>query len=108
MGWKTRHFPDLQMQHWRPEGAGMGYLSTSYMHGEIYYRMGGSALFFLLKVARRLMCRPWIAGAVALTWGYLHNVIKRSSRLVNSEEAAVYRALLNRRIFGSSLATSRE
>ena len=48
-GWETTHFADLKMKHWKPEGTGMGLLRTSCMHGEIYYRTGGSRPVLYLK-----------------------------------------------------------
>ena len=99
-GWETTHFPELRMKHWKPEGTGMGLLRTSYMHGEIYYRTCGSKLFLILKTLRRLAGRPFVCGGLAMIWGYLHAMIKRSEPLVNETEGRCYRALLNGRLAG--------
>jgi poly-beta-1,6-N-acetyl-D-glucosamine synthase len=99
-GWKTTHFCDLQMKHWKPEGTGMGWLKTNFMHGEIHYRTGGGLLFFLLKAAHRITCRPYALGALALLWGYLTTMFQRTPLLITSEESRCYRALLNDRILG--------
>jgi hypothetical protein len=97
-GWKTGHFADLRMKHHKSEGSGIGTIRTSVMHGEIYYRTGGSGLFFLLKFLRRMGTKPYGVGALALLWGYLRALRERKELLVSQAEAACYRDLLSRRV----------
>lgn len=97
-GWHTGHFSELKMRHWKPEGSGIGSFRTNLMHGEIYYLTGGSELFFFFKVLKRLACRPFLIGGMALLWGCLRAKFRRCQRLVTEEEARCYRALLNGRI----------
>jgi glycosyltransferase involved in cell wall biosynthesis len=101
-GWKTTHFPDAQMKHWKPEGAGIGRWRTNIMHGEIYYLTGGGFLFFAIKVLHRMRSRPYVLNGLALFWGYLRSALKRKDRLVTPEEAHCYRSLLNQRLFRKS------
>jgi len=97
-GWRTGHFSNLQMKHWKLEGAALGPVRTSVMHGEIYYLTSGSKSFFLLKVLHRLVTRPVLIGGLALLWGYLKLWLRRTPRLVTEAEARCYRELLNSRI----------
>ena len=97
-GWRTGHFRELQMKHWKPEGTGMGLLRTSYMHGEIYYRTRGDPLFFAMKTLRRVAEKPFIFGSVSMVWGYLHAFLIRSESLVTTTEGKHYRRLLNQRL----------
>jgi hypothetical protein len=97
-GWHTAHFSELKMRHWKPEGTGIGSLRTNFMHGEIYYRTGGSRSFFLLKVLHRMTRRPFVIGGLALLWGYVRTLFSGRGRLVTWEEARCYRALLKRRM----------
>jgi poly-beta-1,6-N-acetyl-D-glucosamine synthase len=107
-GWKTTHFCDIQFEHLKPEGAGIGSVRTNFMHGEIHYLTGGGGLFFLLKVAHRAWSgRPRILGAAAMTLGFFSNWIRRRPRLVSDVEARQYRSILNRRITGAFGAASR-
>jgi poly-beta-1,6-N-acetyl-D-glucosamine synthase len=99
-GWRTRHFHELKMKHWKREGTGIGALRTNFMHGEVYYRTSGTKAFFLLKVAHRLTCQPFLIGGLALCWGYVRTMLRRQERLVTREEARCYRALLNGRMAG--------
>ena len=108
IGWQTMHFPELRMEHWKPEGVGMGYLSTSYMHGEIYFRTGGGLVFLVPKVLSRFLHRPIITGGLALFCGYLHGMLRRAQRLVTPDEARCYRALLNRRLLTKFTSTAAE
>lgn len=100
-GWRTGHCKELKMKHWKREGSGIGAIRTHFMHGEIYYRTGGSRTFFVLKVLHRLTCRPLFIGGLALCWGYLRTMLSRQGRLVTLEEARCYQALLKERMTGN-------
>lgn len=97
-GWTTGHFGELKMKHWKPEGTGMGLLHTSYMHGEIYYRMQGGFLFFAIKTLRRLFEKPYVLGGGSMLWGYIHALLKGCEPLVTPAEGKCYRRLLNQRL----------
>lgn len=98
-GWETRHFPNLRMRHWKPEGEGMGQLRTCSMHGEIFYRTRGGLPFFVLKVLRRIFTAPWILGSIAMAWGYARAALSRQGPLISEEQGRHYRALLGARLF---------
>ncbi len=97
-GWTTGHFVDLQMKHHKPEGSGIGMVRTSRMHGEIFYLTGGGKLFFLLKVLHRMGKKPFVIGALALSWGYMKALFKRKRLLVTKAEATCYQRLLRKRL----------
>jgi len=97
-GWRTGHFVYLQMKHHKSEGSGIGSIRTNVMHGEIYYLTGGSRLFFLLKVLHRMGSKPYVIGAMALSWGYLNAIWKRKASLVTRSEARCYQSLLRGRL----------
>jgi len=99
-GWDTRHFPDLQFRHLKPEGSGIGNLRTGIMHGEVYHATGGGIVFLGLKVAHRMVTgRPPVAGGLALGWGYLRAVLTGQPRLLDAQERAHYRLLQSRRLW---------
>lgn len=97
-GWRTTHFRDLHMKHYKPEGTGIGRLKTYRMHGEIYFRTGGGFLFFMFKVLKRLGEKPFVIGALALLHGFLNAGLKRKKPLVTENEALCYSNLLNGRL----------
>lgn len=101
LGWQTAHFPDLVFYHLKPEGVGMGWLHTTVMHGEIYYRTtGGGFAFFTLKFLRRLLTgKPPLLNGIALLYGYLKTLVARKPLLVTRTEATHYRRLLNSRLW---------
>ena len=99
-GWRTAHFPDLEMKHWKNEGSGIGVLRTSMMHGEIHYLTGGGCCFFILKVLKRAAERPILINGLALLFGYLKASFQRAPRLVTDKEARYYRQILNSRVLG--------
>lgn len=97
-GWTTVHFKELRMRHHKREGSSMGAVKTSIMHGEAFYRTGGSKFFFALKVLHRIFSTPYIVGALSLFWGYLHASVKKKPRLVTEAEARYHKALLVARL----------
>ncbi len=97
-GWRTTHFRELKMKHWKPEGTGIGPLRTNFMHGEIYCLTGGSMLFFLFKVFHRLTKRPFVIGGLALLWGFWRTKLSRKTSLVTADEAQCYHRLLKERV----------
>ena len=106
-GWHTGHFRDLIMRHHKTEGSGIGVIKTSVMHGEIYYRTGGSKLFFLPKILRRMATKPYLVVGLALGWGYLKSALRQKERLVTDAEARYYKALLRKRLMGSEWTSLR-
>jgi biofilm PGA synthesis N-glycosyltransferase PgaC len=105
-GWTTRHFTDLEAKHHKGEGSGMGLLTTSLMHGEIYYLTGGDPLFLVFKILSRITATPLVLNAMALAAGYLTAMIKRKPRLVTEPEARRYRQMLRQRLWGRAMNPS--
>lgn len=100
LGWRTQHFPELAFKHLKKEGSSIGAVPTNIMHGEVYYLTGGSRLFFLLKVAHRIVSeKPYVLGGLALAWGYLKSAMAGRTRLVTDPEAQFYSRQLNTRIW---------
>ena len=96
--WRTTHFRELRMKHWKPEGSGIGQWRTSLMLGEIYYLTGGGKLFFVLKVIRRLVGWPFLVGGLGMALGYTRMLWNGRSPLVSAAEAECYRSLLRERL----------
>jgi glycosyltransferase involved in cell wall biosynthesis len=98
-GWRTRHFPEVQFRHLKPEGSGIGSVRTNAMHGDVYFLTGGGPLFLLFKAAHRMIAgSPPVVGGLAMLYGYARSALSGRARLVTPEEAQHYRRLLNRRI----------
>jgi poly-beta-1,6-N-acetyl-D-glucosamine synthase len=98
-GWGTRHFPDIQFYHLKPEGSANGSVSTGILHGRVYYVTGGGLSFFLLKFLHRLVFgRPRVLGGLSMLWGYLRSWASGTERLVTDDEAKFYRHQLNKRV----------
>ena len=70
-GWETRHFPEIQFYHLKPEGSLHG-AGTHILHGEVYYVCGGGTFFFVFKVLDRMIFgKPLFYGGLLLLYGYL-------------------------------------
>jgi len=99
VGWKTKHFPELQFRHLRGEGVKIGSLRTQVLHGEVYFLSGGGIAFFLLKVLdRAVRQKPVLVASLAMAWGYLRCWASGRKRLVGKAEARFYRRMLNQRL----------
>jgi glycosyltransferase involved in cell wall biosynthesis len=95
LGWGTTHFKDVLFYHLKNEGSGMGYKKTNLMHGEIYYRVGGSKLFLAFKLLDRIFfSTPFLLAGFYLLVGYLRPMVERKPLLVDVDEARFYRAIL--------------
>lgn len=100
-GWKTSHFREIAFYHLKKEGSGIGNIRTNTMHGEIYYLTGGSKLFFMFKVAHRLIFgTPFVLGGIMMFIGYLKPLLNGKTLLVSDKEAQFYKKMLNKRITG--------
>lgn len=86
------------MRHHKREGSSMGAVKTGIMHGEAFYRTGGSRIFFALKVLHRIVSKPYVVGALSLLWGYLHAAVKGEPLLVTEAEARFHKRLLLARL----------
>jgi len=100
MNWNTRHFPEIQFHHLKPEGSASGWFRTQILHGEAYFKYGGSKILFLAKCFQRLLtARPVVLGAAAMAWGYLKPSLTGAPRLVTPLESRVYRQMQYSRLF---------
>jgi glycosyltransferase involved in cell wall biosynthesis len=85
-GWKTRSFPDLRFQHYRPLGtAERGLLAATFSYGEKDYYLGNSPIWEMFRVGYRTTKRPLIAGGLALLCGYCWAALRRINRPVSTE-----------------------
>lgn len=99
LGWRTRHFPELEFYHLKGEGSAIGLLRTSMNYGQSYYLTGGGALFFLLKVLQRAVRgKPLFLNGLMMAFGYIKAWLSEEQLLVNKAEATFYRQQLNGRI----------
>jgi poly-beta-1,6-N-acetyl-D-glucosamine synthase len=106
-GWDTRHFADLTFQHLRQEGRGVGLLRNCRKLGIAYFLMGGGFFFLLFKIPyRMLFAKPIILGGLFVLWGYLSCLLSGRKRLVNREEARLYRSLLRSQLWNWPRKTS--
>lgn len=98
LGWQSCHFPDIFFYHLKREGSGIGFLNTNAMIGEIFYKTGGSPIFFSFKCVYKMLLRePLLLGGFYQLLGYLRAWMKKE-KIVNKEEERFYRSLLNKRI----------
>ena len=85
-GWRTRSFPELRFNHYRPLGtAERGVWEATYSYGEKDYYLGNAPLWERFRVAYRIVKKPLFIGGVALLCGYTSAAIRRINRPVSRE-----------------------
>ena len=77
LGWGTRSFPDLHLQHHRYTGTADGIWAGMVKNGRANYVCGYHPLFMLAKFFIRLPRRPYLIGSIALLYGYVTGYMKQ-------------------------------
>jgi len=81
LGWSSRSFLDLQIQHHRWTGAAYGRWGGIMKNGKTDYVSGYHPLFMLAKSVTRLWKRPYVLGSVALLYGYVSAFLQSTPRV---------------------------
>ncbi len=77
---------DLRFLHLRPMGSSQqGILTGRKRHGFGQYFMGTSPLYMLASSVFRMSKPPYVIGGLAMLWGYLDSMLKRSPRFDDAE-----------------------
>jgi biofilm PGA synthesis N-glycosyltransferase PgaC len=71
LGWQSRSFPELEINHHRWTGAAYGRWGGIIKNGKTDYVSGYHPLFFFAKLLFRLFQPPYVVGSIALLYGYL-------------------------------------
>ena len=80
LGWMMRSFDDpaLRFEHLRPMGSSeKGVLRGRMRHGAGQYFMGSDPLYFAATALYRMLHPPYVAGSLAMLWGYAGAAMKR-------------------------------
>ena len=77
LGWGTRSFPELHLQHHRYTGTAEGIWDGLVKNGRANYICGYHPLFMLAKCFRRLPQKPYLLGSLALLYGFTTGYLKR-------------------------------
>jgi glycosyltransferase involved in cell wall biosynthesis len=77
MDWDVQTFAELKVLHHRPTGTGMGnLLKANFRKGQMFYTLGYSPIFFLVRIFYRLFDKPILIGSLLNIIGYLSAFIK--------------------------------
>ncbi|MBK7631097.1 MAG: glycosyltransferase family 2 protein [Ignavibacteriales bacterium] len=78
MGWEVQTLAELKVLHHRPTGTGMGsLLKANFRKGQMFYTLGYSPIFFLVRIFYRLFDKPILIGSLLNITGYLSAFIKK-------------------------------
>jgi len=100
LGWTTLTFDDLPLTHYRVTGSAEGRLSGFVKDGRADYICGYHPLFMLAKCVRRVFLKPYVVGAVALSYGFISGYMKRIPRVDEPATIAYLRQQQLGRLFG--------
>jgi biofilm PGA synthesis N-glycosyltransferase PgaC len=85
-GWDVRTFPDLAVCHHRRVSSGTGgVIRTKLRYGMGHYCLGYHPLFEFIRLAHRVMDRPYFVGSGLIACGYLWAWFTRIDRGVPQE-----------------------
>lgn len=90
-GWLIRSWDDpaLRFEHLRPMGSSeKGVLRGRMRHGAGQYFMGSDPIYFTATAIYRMLHPPYLAGGLAMLWGYAEAALQRQKR---HEDAALRR-----------------
>jgi len=85
LGWSTRSFPDLEIEHHRWTGAAYGRWGGLAKNGKTDYVCGYHPLFMLAKCGARVVQRPYVVGSLALMYGYVAAFLEKAPRVDDPE-----------------------
>jgi len=116
MGWDVQTLAELKVHHHRPTGTGKGsLLKANFRKGEMFYTLGYSPIFFIVRNFYRIFDKPILIGSLLNIIGYISAFIKREKcpagntfiDFVRSEQKARLRSLLPFQKKGHVVKTSR-
>lgn len=85
LGWTSRSFPELLLQHHRPTGAASGKWRDLVKNGHGDYVCGYHPLFMAAKCVKRLARKPYVVGSVALLYGFAKGYLSGVRRVDDPE-----------------------
>jgi poly-beta-1,6-N-acetyl-D-glucosamine synthase len=84
LGWKTRSFPHVPLRHHRYTGTVDGTWKNQVKFGLANYITGYHPLFMAAKCAKRVFQRPFLVGAIGLSWGFLKGYFSKTKQVTDS------------------------
>lgn len=85
LGWSTRSFPDLPIQHHRYAGDADGAWKNWVKNGRANYVTGYHPLFMFAKCLSRLAEKPRVLASVALGCGFISGYLRRAPRVQDAD-----------------------
>ena len=91
-GWRIKAFSDLPAYHHRPTGGGDRQFHNLFREGRMDYSVGSYLPFEILKLARRIIFKPYLLGSLVRLWGFLWGYWHLEPRPVSPEFIRFLRA----------------
>lgn len=97
-GWRVEAFPSLKIFHHRHTTGGSNPLKNAFRLGRQDYSFGSDPFFEILKCARRIPEKPYLAHALARLSGFAWSTLRNEPSAVPAELAAFLRREQKQRI----------
>jgi biofilm PGA synthesis N-glycosyltransferase PgaC len=81
LGWTSRSFPDIRLQHQRLTGTAESPWKDSVKCGRARYVSGYHPLFTIGSCVVRLLRKPYLIGSAGLLYGYISGYLQRSPQI---------------------------
>jgi len=101
LGWTSRSFPDLELEHHRLTGSADGAWKGTVKNGRANYISGYHPAFMFVKCLSRFARRPFGASAFALAYGYISGFLGKIPQVNDPQLIRYLRAEQMKRLRGS-------
>jgi len=98
LGWKTRSFNDIFVEHLRHTGEATGKIRFAWLWGVSSYYMGYDPLFFIIRCTRNIKRRPYLVFSMMMVFGYLYSFVIRRNQIEDIKLKLFIRKFQRRRI----------
>jgi len=102
LGWTTRTFKDLKVHQLKDTGSADGAWRNWVKNGLANYITGYHPLFMAAKCTKRVFARPYLIGAIGLSWGFIKGYVQRVPRVPDPALIRYVRQQQMRKLTGRS------
>jgi hypothetical protein len=85
IGFKTRSFRHIKVQHHRPQGSASKAWRGHLASGRAAYRAGYSAIFMMARVFRHLRGKPFGLASIMMLAGFCEGYLRKAPRAASPE-----------------------
>jgi biofilm PGA synthesis N-glycosyltransferase PgaC len=85
LGWETKSFVNLHINHYKPTGYNTGSYNWTIMGGKSDYYCGYHPLFVITKGIKRMFQRPYMIGGFGIIYGFFKEYIRNGEQIKDND-----------------------